>query len=177
MKETEKLNLIEVGKRVKEVREAKKLSQAALAEKLFLSQNAIAKIEKGKTAKINLEHIHKIAEQCGCSEDYLLLRTEYRTRKESVQALIGKMQNTDAMWTAFIDYVALLSGYSMKVCENGHEQADGSLSIDPQAPYLIFENGSGSHDFTMRDINIYMEDITRYAELRLQMMIERKKGV
>ena len=163
------------GERVKEARKVAGLSRAELAARINCEKGTLAAIEQGHR-NLTLENASLIAKECGCSETYLLLQSEYRTQKEAIQAVIGKMQNLDAMWMAFIKHIALISNYEMIPCKNGHEQADGSLSIDPQAPYLIFENDSGSYDFTMRDINIYMEDVTRYAELRLQMMIERKKG-
>lgn len=98
------------------------------------------------------------------------------TEKEAIQAIIGKLKILDVMWTEFIKHIALRSGYEMKECENGHPAKDETMVIDTETPYLSFENGSDSYDFTIRDTNIFIDDISRYAELRLKMMLERKKG-
>lgn len=169
----------EVGKRVKLVRKRYRITQNQLAEDLgyggLTPDKVIRAIEHGDRGLTN-EKLQIIVDKYGVSADYLLLQSEYMTRKEAVQAMIGQMQNLDVMWTEFIKHIALLSGYEMKECENGHPAKDETMVIDTEAPYLSFENGSGSYDFTIRDTNIFIDDISRYAELRLKMMLERKKG-
>lgn len=176
MKESGRLNLIEVGKRVREVREAKNLSGEELGARINRSQNAISKIERGLTAKVNIDNIRLIAKECDVSEDYLLLRSDYKTRKEEIQAIVGKMQDNDVMWMEFMKYIATYAGYKMSNCDNFNNM--GECVFDAKKlnePYLLFENEASSCNISIRDTNIYMEDITRYAELRLNMMIERKK--
>lgn len=168
-----------VGERVKLIMERFGLTQKELGIRIGYGgdnpDRAINNIVHGRR-ELPPKKRDRINDEFDLNPDYLLLRSPYMTQKDVVQALVGQTQKADVMWTAFIKYISLRSGYAMKEGKGVHEQADGSFSIDLQAPYLIFENDSCSCDFTMRDINIYMEDITRYAELRLQIMIERKKG-
>ena len=168
-----------VGERVKQVRKRYKITQNQLAEDLgykgLTPDKVIRAIEHGDRGLTN-EKLQIIVDKYGVSADYLLLRSDYMTRKEAVQALIGQMQNLDVLWTEFIKHIASRSGYEMKECENGHQADNETLVIDTEAPYMKFKNESDSYSFTIRDTNTFIDDISRYAELRLQMMLERKKG-
>lgn len=168
-----------VGERVKQVRKRYKITQNQLAEDLgykgLTPDKVIRSIEHGDRGLTN-EKLQIIVDKYGVSADYLLLRSDYMTKEEAVQSLIGQMQNLDVMWTEFIKHIALRSGYEMKECENGHQADNESLVIDTEAPYMKFKNESDSYSFTIRDTNTFIDDISRYAELRLQMMLERKKG-
>ena len=63
---------IETGKRIKEIREAKGMTQMGFAEKLNISRSYMNKIEKGKkTASIDL--LIEIAVYGGVTLDYLIL--------------------------------------------------------------------------------------------------------
>lgn len=170
MEESEKLNLTMVGERVKEVREAKRLSQSALGQKIYRSQNAINKIEHGKVAKVNIDIIRSIAEVCGCSEDYLLLRTIYKTRREEIKAVIGQMQDHDIMIMSFIQFIAESSGYKLKEAGRENVSQDDLLS----SPYLVFEKGGVSQSLTMRETNDFINSVERHAALSLQMMLEKR---
>lgn len=169
----------EVGKRVKLIRRRYKITQNQLAEDLgykgLTPDKVIRAIECGDRS-LTAEKLQLIVDKYGVSADYLLLNSIYMTREEAIQAMIGQLKNLDVMSTEFIRHIALCSGYEMKECENGHQAEDEIMVIDPEAPYLLFECGSDSYNFTIKDTNIFMEDISRYAELRLQMMFERKKG-
>ena len=62
----------ETGKRIKEIREAKGMTQLKFAEKLNISRSYMNKIEKGiKTASIDL--LIEIAVYGGVTLDYLIL--------------------------------------------------------------------------------------------------------
>ena len=169
----------EVGKRVKAIRERYKITQNQLAEdlgyKVLTPDKVIRSIEHGDRGLTN-EKLQIIVDKYGVSADYLLLRSDYMTEKEAVQALIDQMQNLDVLWTEFLKHIALRSGYEMKECKNGRAADNELLAIETEAPYLTFENGSDIYSFTIRDTNTYIDDISRYAELRLQMVFERKKG-
>lgn len=171
MKESEKLNLIEVGKRVREVREAIHLSGAALGDAIGYSQNAISKIERGLTAKVNLDAIKAIAKVCGCTEDYLLLKTDFKTRQEAVQAVVGQMQNLDVMWTEFLRHVALIAGYTMQEVDRS------SVSpADVHSPYLRFVKDGDAKSLSMREVNVFISEVEQHSGLALQMLFDRKKG-
>lgn len=167
--ETEKINLIEVGKRVKEAREAKKLSQAALAGMMFLSQNAIAKIEKGKTAKINLDHIHQIAEICGVLEDYLLLRCDYRTMDELYKAMSDRSEKVNMMWQVFLSRIATNIGYDCSILQGYQEGFENSNTL------FVFKDGEGKEFYFDWFDSIYplLDDITAHSGLALKRMIAR----
>lgn len=169
MKDQEKLNLFEVGRRVREVREAKGLSGEELGARINRSQNAISKIELGQTAKVNLDNIRLIAVECDTTEDYLLLRSPYKTHQEEVRALIGQMRNNDAMWTAFLKHIALYSGYEF-------DEADRNeiSSVDVNAPYIVFKKFGSEEWLSMRETNTFINDIERYAEMRLKTIFERR---
>ena len=162
------------GERVKEVRKDAGFSRAELAERINCEKGTLAAIEQGHR-NLTLENAELIAKECNVLTNYLLLRSDYKSQQEQHQAAINRLQNLDVMWTEFIKHIAICSGYEMKECENGHPKENGEFNIVIEDPYLIFENDSCSYSFTMRDTNIFMEDISRYAQLRLQMMFERKK--
>lgn len=65
------IDINKVGERIKELRKKNGLSQEKLAEKIYLTQNAISKIEKGNIKNLKLEHLVKIAECFNVSCDYL----------------------------------------------------------------------------------------------------------
>ena len=60
-----------LGEQLKSLRKRDKMSQKALAEKLFVSQQAVAKWEKD-SATPNPDTLAKIADIFGVSVDYLL---------------------------------------------------------------------------------------------------------
>lgn len=64
--------LVNVGQRIKELREKNKLSQAKLANLLGCSQSAIAKWEREKDCIPNKEHLNRLAKVLEVSIDYLL---------------------------------------------------------------------------------------------------------
>lgn len=169
MNQSEKLKLKRIGERVREVREAKGMSQTGLAQLVICSQNNISKIERGISGA-NMENLSRIARACDVSEDYLLLRTDFKTRADAVRAMIGQMQQADALWTAFIEHIATYAGY--------HTIEADRVGVDPTdttADYLIFEKDNTRACLGMADINAYIAEVTRHAGLSLQMMIEKRR--
>lgn len=166
---------VESGDRIRKARQHKGIKREELADAIHCSPGLIASMEQGVRA-LRYENAVSIAQICGVRVEWLFTGSEPMTEKEAIQAIIGKLKILDVMWTEFIKHIALRSGYEMKECENGHPAKDETMVIDTETPYLSFENGSDSYDFTIRDTNIFIDDISRYAELRLKMMLERKKG-
>lgn len=74
------------GKRLKELREEKELTQAQLGKLVNLSQQTIGHYEVGR-AKPDFETIQRFAEIFNVSTDYLLGRTD--NRKGMIEAIIG----------------------------------------------------------------------------------------
>ena len=170
MNQDEKLKLKRIGERVSEVRKAKGMSQVDLAEVVLCSQNNISKIERGISGA-NMENLSRIARACEVSEDYLLLRTNFKTHAEAVRSMIGQMQQADALWTAFIEHIATCEGYQTS-------EADRA-GVDPTntaADYLVFEKDGFRGCLSMADVNDYIADVTRHAGLSLQMMIEKRRA-
>lgn len=67
--------MTDIGKRIKEVREANRLSQAELAKICESNQATIAKTETGKTAP-SLKLLLHMAEYFDISMDYICCRTD-----------------------------------------------------------------------------------------------------
>lgn len=65
------VDLIEIGNRIKQLREACNLTQSHVAAYLDLDQSMIAKMEKGKRS-ISSDIIEKLSYLFCCSVDYLL---------------------------------------------------------------------------------------------------------
>ncbi len=81
------LNYEQLGKRIKQVRKMKTLSQNALAEKAGLTPNFIAKIE-GNNTSISLKTLVSIANALEISIDYLFLNDTNMLKQ-------GKKTSTD----------------------------------------------------------------------------------
>jgi len=81
------LNYEQLGKRIKQVRKMKTLSQTALAEKAGLTPNFIAKIE-GNNTSISLKTLVSIANALEISIDYLFLNDTNMLKQ-------GKKTSTD----------------------------------------------------------------------------------
>lgn len=69
------VDLKEVGKRIKDLREEAGLTQAKVAEYLSLDQSMMAKMEKGERT-ISTNVIHKLSCLFCCPESYLLLEDD-----------------------------------------------------------------------------------------------------
>src|SRR5579862_5593354 len=63
-----------VGDRIREIREAKKLTQDQLAEKAAISKGFLSEVENGKR-NVSSEYLLRIANSLGASVDYLLRGT------------------------------------------------------------------------------------------------------
>lgn len=85
--------------RLKEEREALKLSQARLAERLGVSEQSLRHYELGHTG-VSAWLIEKAAKIFGCSPEYLRGETEYRTDEDELK------QEVDSAVSLTLDYQA-----------------------------------------------------------------------
>jgi len=106
-----------LGKRIKQVRKMKTLSQNALAEKAGLTPNFIAKIE-GNNTSISLKTLVNIANALEISIDYLMLNDVSMLEQ-------GKKTSTDL----FIDN--MLQNFS---------ESDKELLIDMINVFKVYKN-------------------------------------
>ena len=74
-----------LGDRIKKLREQEGLLQREVASRLGISQQAVARWEKGKTEPDSATLV-RLAEIFGCSVDYLLGKTNIRTPIETIAA-------------------------------------------------------------------------------------------
>ena len=65
------INLIQIGKRIKSLREESKLTQTKIAEYLSLDQSMIAKIERGDRS-VSSDVIEKLSYLFCCTTNYIL---------------------------------------------------------------------------------------------------------
>jgi len=65
------INLVEIGNRIKTLRDESNLTQTKVAEYLSLDQSMIAKIEKGER-NITSDVIEKLSRLFCCTVDYIL---------------------------------------------------------------------------------------------------------
>ena len=65
------MNFVEVGKRIKSLRERANLNQKTVADYLSLDQSMVSKIEKGER-KIASDVVEKLARLFCCSSDFIL---------------------------------------------------------------------------------------------------------
>ncbi len=70
------MNAIEIGKRIRELRLERKLSQKQMAEMLSVSQDTISLWENGKSVP-TAEYLIEIAVNFKVSVDYILCLTDY----------------------------------------------------------------------------------------------------
>ena len=70
------------GSRLKAIRKANKYTQAKLAEVLFISEESVSNIEKGKTMCMP-EHLMKICQLFNVSADYLYFGVERKLDKKT----------------------------------------------------------------------------------------------
>ena len=69
-------NIKEIGRRVRLMRQSRKLSQHALADSIYVEKDVIYRIEAGKLKHINKDHLTNIATQLSCNPNYFLLKTD-----------------------------------------------------------------------------------------------------
>lgn len=99
------MNLIEIGKRIKSLREESKLTQAKIAEYLSLDQSMIAKIEKGER-NITSDVIERLSALFCCSVDYILFGVN-QEQKCIVSFRTSNLTSDDLKSLAIINKIVL----------------------------------------------------------------------
>lgn len=89
--------MTQVAQQIKSLRTAKNMSQDDLAEKLYISRQAVSKWENGE-ATPDIDKLVQLAEIFGVSLDYLVLGKE--PEKEIVVEQLGKMN----VWEFLANY-------------------------------------------------------------------------
>lgn len=91
------MNSIEIGKRIKQAREAKHLTQEGLGKFLGLNKSSIQRYETGKIAKIKLPILENIAFILDVNPSWLALKTDdpkyYGEGTENPGSIIGSLDD------------------------------------------------------------------------------------
>ncbi len=108
-----------VGKNIKKFREEKKLTQDALAEKLFVTRQAVSSWECGKTEP-DIETLKKISEALDLSTEELIYGTKQKRKilhvafKFDVEKTVNNGISFGCILAAVISYVKFQSiGWAM----------------------------------------------------------------
>jgi len=99
------MNLIDIGKRIKTLREESKLTQTKLAEYLSLDQSMISKIEKGER-NMTSDVIEKLSALFCCTVDYIL-NGENQEQKCTVSFRTRNLTSDDLKSLAIINKIVL----------------------------------------------------------------------
>lgn len=99
------VNLIEIGKRIKMLRDESNLTQAKVAAYLSLDQSMIAKIEKGER-NITSDVIEKLSALFCCTVDYILFG-EKQEQKCRISFRTGDLTSDDLKTLAIINKIVL----------------------------------------------------------------------
>ena len=99
------MNLTQIGKRIKSLREESKLTQTKIAEYLSLDQSMIAKMEKGER-NITSDVIEKLSALFCCTVDYILFG-ENQEQKCMVSFRTSNLTSDDLKSLAIINKIVL----------------------------------------------------------------------
>lgn len=99
------VNLIEIGSRIRTLRDEANLTQTKVAEYLSLDQSMIAKIEKGER-NITSDVIEKLSNLFCCSVDYILFGKN-QEQKFTVSFRTGNLTSDDLNSLAVINKIVL----------------------------------------------------------------------
>lgn len=89
-------DLIETGKRIKQIRKNEKLTQEQMAERLCISLEHYGKLESGKRG-CSIDVLVSIATEFNASLDYLILGKRYcdPTVKQTINGLVAELQELE----------------------------------------------------------------------------------
>lgn len=99
------VNLVEIGKRIKSLREDSKLTQVKVADYLSLDQSMIAKMEKGER-KITTDIIGKLSTLFCCTEEYIL-SGENKKQDLTVSFRTSNLTSDDLKSLAIVNKIVL----------------------------------------------------------------------
>ncbi|MBP3040589.1 helix-turn-helix transcriptional regulator [Bacillaceae bacterium Marseille-Q3522] len=78
---------MDIGKRIKEIREKRGMQQLELANKIKISQSKMNKIETGYQKKLEPEILNNIAKALGVTVDSLLNNTKESSTEEQISIM------------------------------------------------------------------------------------------
>ena len=160
----------ERGRRVKEARKRKKLTQGQLAEAIICSRNNLAMIERGERG-LTLENAEAIASVCGVLSDWLLLRVDYPTKEELYNHFSKQFSDEMAMWDMFVKRISRIAGYDFY-----REQSNDYEDIHTNFAYAFRDKDGIEYPFDWSDSIIPMLDtIEAHAVLELQRLVRKKQ--
>ena len=99
------MNLIQIGKRIKSLREESKLTQTKIAEYLSLDQSMIAKMEKGER-NITSDVIEKLSTLFCCTVEYIL-SGENKKQEFTVSFRTSNLTSDDLKSLAIVNKIVL----------------------------------------------------------------------
>ena len=156
------------GDRVKEVRKLAGLSREDLAKRLGYSRGLVDAIEQGRR-NLTYENAERIAAECKCSVDYLLLRSDYRTSTEMYKAMSDRSEKISLMWKVFLSRVAESIGYDFYLFQGYQEEFENSGTL------FVFRDEKGKEFFFdySEDIFPLLDEIKAHSGLALKRMIAK----
>ena len=92
---------LEIGKRIRQQRKARGLTQEQFAEKLSTTMQYISRLERAKN-KVSIEYLYKIAETLDCSIYTLLPATQLPQRKFFSEDLMYQLDHCTPKQKQFI---------------------------------------------------------------------------
>jgi transcriptional regulator with XRE-family HTH domain len=118
-----------VGDRIREMREARKLTQDQFAEKAGISKGFLSDLENGKR-NVSSEYLLKIANALGASVDYLLRgKTEAQTLKEPIVIAPALSVAAEKLNLSYAQTIELLEVHRSVVARRSSKQIK-SLTVD-----------------------------------------------
>ena len=156
------------GERVREVRKLAGLSREDLAKRLGYSRGLVDAIEQGRR-NLTYENAERIAAECKCSVDYLLLRSDYRTSTEMYKAMSDRSEKISLMWKVFLSRVAENIGYDFYLFQGYQEEFENSGTL------FVFRDEKGKEYFFdyVDDIFPLLDEIQAHSGLALKRMIAK----
>ena len=92
---------LEIGKRIRQQRKARGLTQEEFAEKLSTTMQYISRLERAKN-KVSIEYLYRIAEALDCSIYTLLPATQLPQRKFFSEDLMYQLEHCTPKQKQFI---------------------------------------------------------------------------
>lgn len=120
-------DLKSIGKRIKEVRENRKMKQEELAEQLFCKREVISYYENGNR-DIKTDTLIRLSEVLGVSTDYLLGLSKAETKDVEISSICDytglseKSVEKIASWNSADDYRRFWAEYLSRIIEGDNSE-------------------------------------------------------
>jgi len=121
-----------IGDRIREIREAKKLTQEQLAEKAVMSKGFLSEIENGKR-NVSSEYLLRIANSLCASVDYLLRGTTDVSGNGTRESIVIPAELSEAAEKLNLSYaqtVELLEAHRSVIAKRSMKQSKAFTSED-----------------------------------------------